>query len=81
MLSFHYLLVQELIRMWLSDTIAQEVVWSDEDLFPIYDDLYQEYEDEAPWSDEDLDGYDPQDAWNGMAEDAFLDSYWESRFE
>lgn len=63
--------------MWLSDTIAQEIVWSDEDLFPIDDvDPVTEYEDEAPWSDADYD----QEDWYYM-EDAFLDSYWEGLYE
>ena len=62
--------------MWLSDTIAQEIVWSDEDLFPIDVDFVEEYEDEAPWSDADYD----QEDWDYM-EDAFLDSYWEGLHE
>lgn len=63
--------------MWLSDTVAQEIVWSDEDLFPIDDvDFVTEYEDEAPWSDSDYD----QEDWYYM-EDAFLDSYWEGLYE
>lgn len=72
-----HLLVRELIRMWLSDTVAQEIVWSDEDLFPVFEDTYQEFEDEAPWSDEGQDGYSPEEMWDVLAEDAYLDAYWE----
>ena len=59
--------------MWYSDTIAQEIVWSDEDVYPIFEDDSYTPEDETFWSDEQDDDYSPEDEWNGMAEDAALE--------
>lgn len=67
--------------MWVSDTIAQEIAWSDEDMFPIFEDESYVPEDEGFYSDEQDDDYSPEDHWNATAEDAYLEAYWESRWE
>ena len=60
--------------MWYSDTIAQEIVWTDEDLFPC--DTAYDFEDESPWSSEDEDWeYDAEAEWERMAEDAAMEGH------